>query len=239
MRIILTFLMIFVLQACNQNATSDKIQASQVTAKDAAAAPNAKKPSGELDKKEAKAKLRPEAKPEAAEKPEEKPKLTGEKLAAKLNTLTIQDPEFNEHIFKDYVVQGNKKHKILLFVKPHCIYCETLLATIEAEQSKHKPNADLYIVMDAKHATTDEFKAKYNDSRKIDAKWIYDAQTQVVDTLDIDAFPRFVITDDSLKVIKDQRGLMLPENREKLKGMQLPELLRSLCETTYEWMIKQ
>ena len=49
-------------------------------------------------------------------------------------------------------------------------------------------------------------------------------------------FPRFLIIDAKHKLVKDQRGLVPPADRESLKGLEIPVILQKISESTIDWL---
>jgi hypothetical protein len=122
-------------------------------------------------------------------------------------------------------------------VKPGCIFCESLVAVLDTLQPTVKPQ--MIFVLDASHATADEFKQKYNSHSKIKATWVYDYDNKFHDELGMDSFPRLVYLDSKQTVVQNQVGLVLPldpKEQEALKKEQFPVVLQKLSETTVAWM---
>ncbi|MCH2228008.1 MAG: hypothetical protein MK033_09555 [Candidatus Caenarcaniphilales bacterium] len=150
----------------------------------------------------------------------------------------------------------SKKKNILVAVKPHCIFCQTLLATL-VQNSKNKEllaegktlakdtvapvdiNANIIFFTDAHHSSLEEFKAEAKSHESIAATWVYDLDNKLSRDFAVTAFPRFLIFDQDTKLVVDKRGLIPPENPEELKGMEVPAVLRKICENSVAWLAQQ
>ncbi len=127
-----------------------------------------------------------------------------------------------------------KKTTIIALVKPGCIYCESLLAVLDGKRYKGKAN--IVFVLDAVHANQEEFKKKAKDHKKAGGKWLYDYGNKFAEVYGIVSFPQFIVLGNDGKVIKYQKGLVVPENKESLNGMDHAIILQTLSRSTVAWL---
>lgn len=127
-----------------------------------------------------------------------------------------------------------KKTTIIALVKPGCIYCESLLAVLDGKRYKGKAN--IVFVLDAVHANQEEFKKKAKEHKKAASKWFYDYGNKFSDIYGITSFPQFIVVGKDGKVIKYQKGLVIPENRESLSGLDHAVILQTLSRSTVSWL---
>ena len=158
----------------------------------------------------------------------------GDNLSKFLRTTKVRDRSLKVKNLVDFVDQGRKT--VFIAVKPDCVFCETLLATMQDYTSKTKFKQKIVFFTDAKHASVDAFLKKSNEYSQIPATWIYDDQNKLAETFVLSAFPRFLIIDAKHKLVKDQRGLVPPANRESLKGLEIPVILQKISESTIDWI---
>jgi thiol-disulfide isomerase/thioredoxin len=158
----------------------------------------------------------------------------GDNLSKFLRTTKVRDRSLKVKNLVDFVDQGKKT--VFIAVKPDCVFCETLLATMQDYSSKTKFKQKIVFFTDAKHASVDAFLKKSNEYSQIPATWIYDDQNKLAETFVLSAFPRFLIIDAKHKLVKDQRGLVPPANRESLKGLEIPVILQKISESTIDWL---
>lgn len=158
----------------------------------------------------------------------------GDNLSKFLRTTKVRDRSLKIKNLVDFVDQGKKT--VFIAVKPDCVFCETLLATMQEYTSKTKLKQKIVFFTDAKHASIDAFLKKSNEYSQIPATWIYDDQNKLAETFVLSAFPRFLIIDAKHKLVKDQRGLVPPANRESLKGLEIPVILQKISESTIDWL---
>ena len=158
----------------------------------------------------------------------------GDNLSKFLRTTKVRDRSLKVKNLVDFVDQGKKT--VFIAVKPDCVFCETLLATMQNYSSKTKFKQKIVFFTDAKHASIDAFLKKSNEYSQIPATWIYDDQNKLAETFVLSAFPRFLIIDAKHKLVKDQRGLVPPADRESLKGLEIPVILQKISESTIDWL---
>ena len=158
----------------------------------------------------------------------------GDNLSKFLRTTKVRDRSLKIKNLVDFVDQGKKT--VFIAVKPDCVFCETLLATMQDYSSKTKFKQKIVFFTDAKHASVDAFLKKSNEYSQIPATWIYDDQNKLAETFVLSAFPRFLIIDAKHKLVKDQRGLVPPADRESLKGLEIPVILQKISESTIDWL---
>jgi thiol-disulfide isomerase/thioredoxin len=158
----------------------------------------------------------------------------GDNLSKFLRTTKVRDRSLKIKNLVDFVDQGKKT--VFIAVKPDCVFCETLLATMQDYSSKTKFKQKIVFFTDVKHASVDAFLKKSNEYSQIPATWIYDDQNKLAETFVLSAFPRFLIIDAKHKLVKDQRGLVPPANRESLKGLEIPVILQKISESTIDWL---
>jgi thioredoxin-related protein len=158
----------------------------------------------------------------------------GDNLSKFLRTTKVRDRSLKVKNLVDFVDQGKKT--VFIAVKPDCVFCETLLATMQDYTSKTKFKQKIVFFTDAKHASIDAFLKKSNEYSQIPATWIYDDQNKLAETFVLSAFPRFLIIDAKHKLVKDQRGLVPPADRESLKGLEIPVILQKISESTIDWL---
>jgi thioredoxin-related protein len=126
---------------------------------------------------------------------------------------------------------------IILFVKPHCPFCESFLSI--ANLSKTKIAEKLIVVLDGTNSTEDAFKSKFKSFNYLkNAEWIFDYQGALKNFFKVEAFPQFLIIDAEHKLIHTQKGLIKPANQEELQGKQFGEVLMYLSENTLNWLEK-
>jgi|694.fasta_scaffold00064_60 hypothetical protein len=158
----------------------------------------------------------------------------GDNLSKFLRTTKVRDRSLKVKNLVDFVDQRTKT--VFIAVKPDCVFCETLLATMQDYSSKTKFKQKIVFFTDAKHASIDAFLKKSNEYSQIPATWIYDDQNKLAETFVLSAFPRFLIIDAKHKLVKDQRGLVPPADRESLKGLEIPVILQKISESTIDWL---
>ncbi len=175
----------------------------------------------------------------------------GDKLKNYLNGVKVQTLEGDKKKLNQFLEKD--KTNILIAVKPHCIFCETFLASL-VSNTKNKEilktgkkltndipdpvdiNSNIIFFTDAHHSSLEEFKAEANDFKDFKATWVYDYDNKLSKDFAVTAFPRFLVLDSSLKLTVDKRGLVAPENPEELRGLEVPVVLRKICETTVAWL---
>lgn len=178
----------------------------------------------------------------------------GDKLKSYLNEVKVQTLEGDKKKLKQFFEKN--KTNILIAVKPHCIFCETFLASL-ISNTKNKEllktggklandeaepvdiNSNIIFFTDAQHSSFLDFKAKADEFKDIKAIWVYDFENKLSKDFAVTAFPRFLVLDPSLKLIVDKRGLVTPENPEELRGLEVPVVLRKICETTVAWLAEK
>jgi glutaredoxin len=158
----------------------------------------------------------------------------GDNLSKFLRMTKVRDRSLKVRNLVDFVDQSAKT--VFIAVKPDCVFCETLLATMQDYTSKTKLQQKIVFFTDAKHASVDAFLKKSNEYSQIPAVWIYDDQNKFAGTFVLSAFPRFLIIDAKHKLVKDQRGLVPPADRESLKGLEIPVILQKISESTIDWL---
>ena len=158
----------------------------------------------------------------------------GDNLSKFLRTTKVRDRSLKVKNLVDFVDQRSKT--VFIAVKPDCVFCETLLATMQDYASKAKFKQKIVFFTDARHASVDAFLKKSNEYSQIPATWIYDDQNKIAETFVLSAFPRFLIIDAKHKLVKDQRGLVPPADRESLKGLEIPVILQKISESTIDWL---
>ena len=161
----------------------------------------------------------------------------GESISSFLKATKVRDRTLKIRYLHEFVDKHNKT--IFIAVKPDCVFCETLLATMQDYSTKTKFKNKIVFFTDAKHASIDAFLKKSNEYSQIPATWLYDDQDKFAETFILSAFPRFLIVDPKYKLIKDQRGLVPPANRESLKGLEIAQILEKISEATVEWLKAQ
>lgn len=129
---------------------------------------------------------------------------------------------------------NHAKTNILVFVKPGCIYCESLEAVLDGKRYKGKSN--LVFIIDAVHANQAEFKKKTQDHKKTGAKWLYDYTNKFTEIYGVNSFPQFIVLGKDGKILKYQRGLVMPENKESLAKMDTALILQTLSRSTVAWL---
>ncbi len=127
-----------------------------------------------------------------------------------------------------------KKTTIIALVKPGCIYCESLLAVLDG--ARYKGKANIVFMLDAVHANQEEFKKKAKDHKKAGGKWLYDYSNKFSEIYGIVSFPQFIVLGKDGKVIKYQKGLVVPENKESLNGLDHAVILQTLSRSTVTWL---
>ncbi|NQY80353.1 MAG: hypothetical protein HRT47_08575 [Candidatus Caenarcaniphilales bacterium] len=175
----------------------------------------------------------------------------GDKLKSYFNGVKVQTLEGEKKKLNQFFKKEN--NNILIAVKPHCIFCETFLASL-VSNIKNKEilksgkklgndtpqpvdiNSNIIFFTDAKHSSLEEFKAKANDFKDFSATWVYDYNNKLSNDFAVTAFPRFLVLDSGFKLTTDKRGLVAPENPEELRGLEVPVVLRKICETTVAWL---
>ncbi|MDA0771768.1 MAG: hypothetical protein O3C63_02375 [Cyanobacteria bacterium] len=130
----------------------------------------------------------------------------------------------------------NNKSSVIIMVKPGCVFCESLLAIMNSQKIKTKPQ--IIIALDGAHANAEEFKTKFQKNKNIKADWIYDYTNQFHDELSISSFPRLLYLDKKQNVIENQIGLKLPEDKASLEGLEFPVILQKLSIGTVDWIEK-
>ncbi|MBT6842830.1 MAG: hypothetical protein HOA17_03410 [Candidatus Melainabacteria bacterium] len=128
----------------------------------------------------------------------------------------------------------NDKSSMIILVKPGCVFCESLLAIMNSQKTKAKPQ--LIIALDGAHANAEEFKAKFKKNNNIKAEWIYDYTNKFHDELSMSSFPRLLYLDKKQNVIENQIGLKLPEDKASLEGLEFPVILQKLSVGTVDWI---
>ncbi len=145
----------------------------------------------------------------------------------RVKNLGGADQSFNQAI-------DSKKTTVIAFVKPGCIYCESLLAVLRG--AKYKGKANIVFVLDAHHTNMEEFKKKAGDNKKLGHRWLYDYNNKFSEIYGVNSFPQFVVMGRDGKIIKHQRGLILPENKESLNGSDYAVVLQTLARSTVSWL---
>lgn len=158
----------------------------------------------------------------------------GDSVSHFLKQTKVRDRTLKVKHLIDFMDKRNKT--IFIAVKPDCVFCETLLATMQDYSETGKFRHKIVFFTDSKHASVDAFLKKSNEYSQIPAEWIYDDQNKLSDTFALAAFPRFLVIDTKHKLVKDQRGLVPPANREALKGLEIPQILEKISESTIEWL---
>ncbi len=211
MRFAFAFLMLIILQSCS------------LIHSDIAASPNQPNNSAKTNVKSA-------TNPDIAE-----PKFReGDNVSSFLKATKVRDRTLKVRYLHEFIDKRNKT--IFIAVKPDCVFCETLLATMQNYSTKTKFKNKIVFFTDAKHASIDAFLKKSNEYSQIPATWLYDDQDKFAETFILSAFPRFLIIDPKHKLVKDQRGLVPPANRESLKGLEIAQILEKISEATVEWL---
>lgn len=129
---------------------------------------------------------------------------------------------------------SSSKRNVIALVKPGCIYCESWLALMKA--NNHKIDANIIYLLDAKHAEFEEFIEKVERSKTAKGKWFYDLHNSLHDEFGVNSFPRFLVLDKKGVLMHEQKGLVLPENRESLRDMEMPLILQKLSKETITWL---
>lgn len=161
------------------------------------------------------------------------PKATEFKKLA-LDEIEVKDSKLKKVKFVDFLV---KDINIVLFVKPHCPFCESFLSIANASKSKISEN--LIIVMDSTNASAENFTEKSKSLTNMkNAIWVYDYESNLRNHFSIEAFPQFLIINKDRTVLATQKGLIKPENQEILQGKQFGEVLLILSKNTLNWLEK-
>lgn len=128
----------------------------------------------------------------------------------------------------------DNKSSMIILVKPGCVFCESLLAIMNSQKIKTKPQ--IIIALDGAHANPEEFKAKRNKNKNINATWIYDFGNTFHNELSMSSFPRLLYLDKKQNVVENQIGLKLPEDKASLEGLEFPVILQKLSVGTVKWI---
>jgi thioredoxin-related protein len=155
----------------------------------------------------------------------------GDNLSAKLKKIFVYDVKNKKKNLNSLLIG---KNSLIIFVKPGCIFCESMLAVMNSLKPKIKP--DVYIAMEAQHATREQFLEKYNKNSSIKASWIYDKDGKFYSELGLSSFPHLVLVNKQLDVVRNQLGLVIPAKKEKLENEPFPVILQKLSEETVAWM---
>ncbi len=153
-------------------------------------------------------------------------------LRSELDKIRVKNVSGADQSFNQAI--DSKKTTIIALVKPGCIYCESLLAVLRG--ARYKGKANIVFVLDSTHANTEEFKKKANDNKKLGHRWLYDYSNKFTDTFAVTAFPQFIVMGRDGKVIKHQKGLVLPENKESLANSDYAVVLQTLARSTVSWL---
>jgi glutaredoxin len=157
----------------------------------------------------------------------------GENLADKLSKIEVQNLNQQSLNLKN-ILSKYQSNKVIILVKPGCVFCESFLATAYSNNIKSK--AHIYIFLDKKHASFEEFKKKAELNKKIKAEWFYDFDDKLSSDLGMSSFPRFLVLDKNHKVLANQIGLVMPQDRSKLAQLEFPVILQKLSHDTVEWL---
>ncbi|MFN9956007.1 MAG: hypothetical protein ACK55I_23170, partial [bacterium] len=65
---------------------------------------------------------------------------------------------------------------------------------------------------------------------------VYDKDSKLNTELGLVSFPRLVYINKNLEVVRNQVGLVVPANKEKLENEPFPVILQKLSEETVAWM---
>ncbi len=158
----------------------------------------------------------------------------GDNLAPQISRIKVKDTKMKVKQLSSLVAN---KNTLLILVKPGCIFCESLMAVIDSLKPTIKPQ--MIFILDAAHATAEEFKQKYISHSKIKATWVYDYENKFHEELGMNSFPRLLYIDSKQVVVQSQIGLVLPKDpkeQEELKKEQFPVVLQKLSQTTVAWM---
>jgi thioredoxin-related protein len=175
---------------------------------------------------------KPETSP-ATELPEQEAQeaTVGDDLSQLFSEFKVKDEKMSVKKLSSVI---DNKESLIIFVKPGCVFCESLLAVMSSQ--KTKPGPKLIIAMDAAHAKPEEFQAKRKKNSEIKADWVYDFENKFHDRLAMNSFPRFLHLDKKLLVVENQIGLRLPENKAALEGLEFPVVLQKLSLNTVDWI---
>jgi|GEM_PF-2347585 len=171
--------------------------------------------------------LAPLAAPVEAIKPENGLEMHSQLDKIRIKNIGGADQSVNQAL-------DHKKTNIFVFVKPGCIYCESLEAVLDGKRYQGRSN--LVFVLDAAHATQAEFKKKAQDHKKAGGKWLYDYNNKFSEIYGVTSFPQFIVLAKDGKILKYQRGLVMPENREALAKMDSAVILQTLARSTVTWL---
>ncbi len=149
--------------------------------------------------------------------------------------------EFKNFVFKD---KKNKnlnlfdevkdKSTVIALVKPGCVFCEAWLAVSNTTRPQIAPK--LVVVIDAEHASPEAFAEMVSKFSRLNATWLYDSNNSFHSRLAVDSFPRFLHIDKEQKLIKQQAGLVVPENKAELEKQEFSFVLQKLAINTNSWL---
>jgi thioredoxin-related protein len=155
----------------------------------------------------------------------------GDNIAARLKKINVYDLK-NKKKNLHTLLAG--KDSLLIMVKPGCIFCESMLAVMNTVKPIVRPS--LFIALEGSHTTQEQFKEKYKKNSALKATWIYDQDGKLNSELGLVSFPRLVYINKNLEVVRNQVGLVVPANKEKLENEPFPVILQKLSEETIAWM---
>lgn len=155
----------------------------------------------------------------------------GDNISARLKKINVYDIK-NKKKNLHTLLAG--KDSLLIMVKPGCIFCESMLAVMTTLNPTVRPN--VFIALEGSHTTEEQFKEKYKKNSALKATWIYDKESKFNTELGLVSFPRLVYINKNLEVVRNQVGLVVPANKEKLENEPFPVILQKLSEETVTWM---
>ncbi len=158
----------------------------------------------------------------------------GDNLAAKFSKIKVKDSKLKAKTLSSV---ASNKNTLLVMVKPGCIFCESLLAVMDTVKPNIKPQ--VVFVLDAEHATEQDFKQKQAAHSKVKGIWIYDYENKFHEDLGMTSYPRLLYVNSKQVVVQSQVGLVLPTDpkaQEQLKKEQFPVVLQKLSQSTIAWM---
>jgi len=158
--------------------------------------------------------------------------VEGQDIAISFKDFRVKNVKGREYKLSDKL--DNKKNNILVIAKPGCIYCESFFAVLKS--SKLKTKANIIYLLDAEHASFEQFKDKAKNNKGIVGQWLYDVDNTLHDVYGVTSFPRFLVVDKNGVLVKHQTGLVLPKNPDSLKEQEFPVILKILSESTVEWL---
>ncbi len=154
-------------------------------------------------------------------------------LKKHISKITVLDSQLKTLKLSNVI---NKQESLIIFVKPGCVFCESLLSVMET--LKPKIRVKTLLLLDAAHTSKDDFKKKTSKVKDLELIAVYDSKNYFKDKLGVTSFPRFLYLDKNFKVVKHQIGLVVPEDKKSLENQEFSEVLQKLSEETINWIIK-